>query len=248
MDWHNVCVIDKKDNRDITEDIQEIRKDVDSSRYHIIFNRSQTEFHYSFSRIAYLDKPTHIDIRNMLVFSKGKLQPEIKEMIRFDEWCRILYFDDVLSTVPYEDLQFVKDKRSEKHISEVMDYLMDVAETEEEKQPGDNDEEPGFLTSQLRSIPVMGDSVLSSFLEQDSPIIHSDSRPVIAPFSSNSSQLKAIHNALSYNLSIIQGPPGTGKTQTILNIIANLISRGKTIAVVSGNNRNSRSRCIYSTT
>lgn len=37
-------------------------------------------------------------------------------------------------------------------------------------------------------------------------------------------------------LSVIQGPPGTGKTQTILNIVANCILRGQTVAVVSGNN------------
>ena len=37
-------------------------------------------------------------------------------------------------------------------------------------------------------------------------------------------------------MSIIQGPPGTGKTQTILNIIANLLIAGKTVLVVSNNN------------
>lgn len=35
---------------------------------------------------------------------------------------------------------------------------------------------------------------------------------------------------------MIEGPPGTGKTQTILNLIANLLYRGKTIAVLSNNN------------
>ena len=35
---------------------------------------------------------------------------------------------------------------------------------------------------------------------------------------------------------MIQGPPGTGKTQTILNIIANLLANGKTVLVVSNNN------------
>lgn len=34
----------------------------------------------------------------------------------------------------------------------------------------------------------------------------------------------------------MQGPPGTGKTQTILNIIANILVRGKTVQVVSNNN------------
>ena len=37
-------------------------------------------------------------------------------------------------------------------------------------------------------------------------------------------------------MSVIQGPPGTGKTQTILNIIANIVRQGKTVLVVSNNN------------
>ena len=37
-------------------------------------------------------------------------------------------------------------------------------------------------------------------------------------------------------VSIIQGPPGTGKTQTILNIIANLLINNKTVLIVSNNN------------
>ena len=32
-----------------------------------------------------------------------------------------------------------------------------------------------------------------------------------------------VKNALENQISVIQGPPGTGKTQTILNIIANLL-------------------------
>ena len=59
---------------------------------------------------------------------------------------------------------------------------------------------------------------------------------VIYPFGLNQSQKTAVENALSSQVSIIQGPPGTGKTQTILNIIANVVRNGQTVAVVSNNN------------
>lgn len=58
----------------------------------------------------------------------------------------------------------------------------------------------------------------------------------IFPFGCNRSQYDAVVNALNNQMSIIQGPPGTGKTQTILNIIANLLVAEKTIQVVSNNN------------
>lgn len=60
--------------------------------------------------------------------------------------------------------------------------------------------------------------------------------PLIFPFGSNLSQIKAVENAFASQVSVIQGPPGTGKTQTILNIIANILIREMTVAVVSNNN------------
>lgn len=61
-------------------------------------------------------------------------------------------------------------------------------------------------------------------------------RQVYYPFGCNASQKAAVEAALTHQVSIIQGPPGTGKTQTILNIIANLLMKGKTVLVVSNNN------------
>lgn len=58
----------------------------------------------------------------------------------------------------------------------------------------------------------------------------------IFPFGCNRSQYKAVRNALENEMSIIQGPPGTGKTQTILNILANLLLDGQTMEIVSNNN------------
>ncbi|KPX84051.1 ATP-binding protein [Pseudomonas meliae] len=58
----------------------------------------------------------------------------------------------------------------------------------------------------------------------------------IFPFGLNESQLQAVEQAFLSQISVIEGPPGTGKTQTILNIIANILLQGKTVAVVSNNN------------
>lgn len=63
-----------------------------------------------------------------------------------------------------------------------------------------------------------------------------DVNPLVFPFQFNKSQLNATRKVFKNELSIIQGPPGTGKTQTILNIIANILIRGKNVAVVSNNN------------
>lgn len=60
--------------------------------------------------------------------------------------------------------------------------------------------------------------------------------PLIYPFGGNASQQRAIQAAFGNQISIIQGPPGTGKTQTILNIVANLVVQEKTVLVVSNNN------------
>ncbi len=63
-----------------------------------------------------------------------------------------------------------------------------------------------------------------------------ETEPILLLSHSNFSQKQAINNALSKPVSIIEGPPGTGKTTVILNIVSNLVVRGKRVVVVSKNN------------
>ncbi|MBB5841271.1 AAA domain-containing protein [Kribbella italica] len=59
----------------------------------------------------------------------------------------------------------------------------------------------------------------------------------IYPFRCNLSQRQAVENALTNAVSVIEGPPGTGKTETILNLVANIIASGtQTVGVVSFGN------------
>lgn len=91
------------------------------------------------------------------------------------------------------------------------------------------------IQRQLERLPAVAGTALHAYCtghsEQRTPLEH-----LIYPFGINASQLKAVENAFRAQVSIIQGPPGTGKTQTILNIIANILLQSKTVAILSNNN------------
>lgn len=79
-------------------------------------------------------------------------------------------------------------------------------------------------------------SVFSAYVDGLAPVSTDYNRTIIFPFGCNRSQRRATESAMSNSMSIIEGPPGTGKTQTILNIIANIIYSGKSVTVISNNN------------
>ncbi|MGJ7509870.1 DUF3320 domain-containing protein [Variovorax sp. GT1P44] len=56
---------------------------------------------------------------------------------------------------------------------------------------------------------------------------------ILAPLLSDSSQLKAICAVDTGRDLVLEGPPGTGKSQTITNIIAHSLGKGKTVLFVS---------------
>lgn len=56
---------------------------------------------------------------------------------------------------------------------------------------------------------------------------------ILLPVPADSSQLEAIFEAVSGTSFILHGPPGTGKSQTITNIIANALYRGKRVLFVA---------------
>jgi len=116
----------------------------------------------------------------------------------------------------------------------VFNYLKEIANTVGLKtEEGDN-----ILSRSYDSISeIPEDCILGSFLNDSLPTRNgSSTNPDFFPFGFNLSQRNAVNTAFSNNLSVIEGPPGTGKTQTILNIIANAVLNGQSVAVVSSNN------------
>lgn len=88
---------------------------------------------------------------------------------------------------------------------------------------------------QFDILPKTQESVLHSYLTGSVKTLTTPPF-LIYPFGINESQKKAVESAFSSQVSIIQGPPGTGKTQTILNIIANILINKQSVAIISNNN------------
>ena len=123
---------------------------------------------------------------------------------------------------------------AEKHTGTVFGYLKNIASLSEMKNYNG---EKILVKNYDRVRLVNPDSALALYLNPNSrKIAWNGAFHPIFPFGCNNSQFKAVTNALENSFSIIQGPPGTGKTQTILNIIANLLVWNKTVLVVSNNN------------
>ncbi|OLU13194.1 helicase [Pseudomonas sp. PA1(2017)] len=91
------------------------------------------------------------------------------------------------------------------------------------------------VVRQLERLPANADTALHAYCTAQNGALDGG-EGLIFPFGLNESQLAAVERAFSAQVSVIEGPPGTGKTQTILNIIANILLRGQTVAVLSNNN------------
>ena len=131
-------------------------------------------------------------------------------------------------------VKIVKSAIISKKSNELFQYLNQIADTvglitEEGKN---------ILADSYSKITFIPEySILANFLNGVQPTANNSSKPIeIFPFGFNVSQKEAINKAFLSPLSVIEGPPGTGKTQTILNIIANAVMNGQSVAVVSSNN------------
>ena len=136
------------------------------------------------------------------------------------------------------NVQIIESITNEEQAGDCLAYLSELADQIGIKITNDNGEEFNILSHYYSKIGFVDEeSMLGAFLT--GRLANNEARELVEPiypFGLNLSQKAAVDNALKNKLSIIEGPPGTGKTQTILNIIANIVMRGQSVAVVSSNN------------
>ena len=117
----------------------------------------------------------------------------------------------------------------------IFDYFLRVAHARVAQASEQNKPIAENVQRQLEKLTPLEDTALHAYCTGRNRARQS-AGSFIFPFGINESQLKAVERAFSSQISVIEGPPGTGKTQTILNIIANIVLQGKTVAILSNNN------------
>lgn len=196
---------------------------------------SGKEYTYKNENIKKLSDPEKINVEKLFLWeSSTGYRIKAVEMYTFRKtYCHILDGGGKWRLFLISEL-VLDDTLQDKGARDVYEYLVKAASL----NPLTNDEGERLLEKEYSRINGMKDSIAKHYLNPKKYVIHKNKMPdaLIFPFGGNLSQFKAVENALSNNLSVIEGPPGTGKTQTILNIIANVIASGKSVEIVSNNN------------
>ncbi|WP_138437659.1 AAA domain-containing protein [Marinobacter shengliensis] len=118
----------------------------------------------------------------------------------------------------------------------VFHYFTAVANVRQDRAESAADGEiAANVVRQLEKLPASADTALQAYCTGRNGTL-TPAQELIYPFGLNESQLAAVEQAFRAQVSVIEGPPGTGKTQTILNILANILLREQTVAVLSNNN------------
>lgn len=234
MDERKNLILIKGENK--TWQIQRCHYDPKDQRYHVTFDNGKT-YPYAYNSVDWRKDPEVLNPALYQIANIGTNFNNIQAIYAFrgyEEWWHIEFEGGKSRTYRKSELQISKSCLDHERAKSKLSYLRDIAGINELK----NDDGEVLLKKQYEKLTFVGEeSVLAAYLYPEQYKVKTfKTGPLIFPFGGNSSQFKAVENALSKQMSVIQGPPGTGKTQTILNIIANLLIRGKTIQVVSNNN------------
>lgn len=193
--------------------------------YDVYYKNSDKKLFYPFERIQILNRIERININNHDVVINEHIY-DVKYIDKYEYgFFKISYGRTNIITKHYT--------LSKGKYKNVLGYYKDLASYAGEIT---TDSEPlYFLAKNYSRISASADSIVYQYLSGINKKRKFDDF-IIVPFDFNQSQHKAIKTALSNSISIIEGPPGTGKTQTILNLISNIITNNNNCAVISNNN------------
>lgn len=216
---------------DKTQEIDVIEKDILERKIKITYKRGKT-YSYNMENVRIFNLQREILLKDQVAYINGMPEYQPQRILDFGSKIRIYRFDGSYKTIDRTDFSLISSDAKTKNVKEVLLYLKEISSFLSDKE-----DEEAFLYKEMKRLNfIHSESVLGSYLgNQLISRRNIEDNTLIFPFQFNLSQKDALEKALSHSISVIEGPPGTGKTQTILNILANLIIRKKSVAVVSNN-------------
>lgn len=223
---------------DKTFQVESIR--LDSHQYAIKFQNSDKTYSYSGNKVLWLANPLTLDIENCHVYVNGQRENNVMSMHQFVgdtvKFYAIKYANGFVRHFPGDIVDISRSCIVGKAAG-VFDYMHQCAGISTLGADKEDVTSEGILSAIYSHIDYVDEKTAASvYLDPQRGIKESKTDTMLFPFGCNASQERAVKAALSSQISVIQGPPGTGKTQTILNIIANLLVERKSILIVSNNN------------
>ena len=219
-----------------TEEVDHIQYDPETHKYYVRFTNGRA-YLYRYDNIEWIGKPDCFNVSKFEVYHKKKLL-ELEKLYlftgKYDKYWYAVFQDESAHTYRFSELKIVEACATSETSKSIMEYLNKVAEYVGLK----DDKGENILLKKYSRLPEFTlKRVISLYINPGKYRIKSkNDNTLIFPFGCNASQFNAVKNAMENRISVIEGPPGTGKTQTILNIIANIVVQGKTIEMVSYNN------------
>ncbi len=209
-------------------------------KYNIVFkNNPYKTYSYSRNKVKWFTNPVKFNPEHCHIYHGSRQLYSLSYIATFQQgyqqYWYIEYSNGAYANYSSSEIRVVKSCLDDRQAKSTFEYLRSVAAINPLKS--EDDGKP-LLLRQYQNIDFVGDDRAAAVYLN--PKNFQSARYIaptlIFPFGCNASQQKAVQAAFEHQLSIIQGPPGTGKTQTILNIVANIIAQGKSVMVVSNNN------------
>lgn len=188
-------------------------------------------------RIIYLTED--IDPSSIILFHNNNPLQNITSIKSYENlYYRVAFKKQPPRMYSCHELQISQNCISTDHNKMLFSYFKEIGTNIGLNYINDEGEGRNILKSHYEKINgISSVSVLYKYFNPDKNLnTYNPPKTIIYPFGINSSQKEAVEKALTSQVSVIQGPPGTGKTQTILNIISNVIMSGKSVAMCAGNN------------
>lgn len=222
-----------------TSEVKFCRYNAAEKTMEVEFNNGK-KYPYAYENVEWLKEPKMLNPTMYHISRNGRELFDIEGIYVFSGasgcYYHICFCNGSMRDYPGRELTVSESCLKQKHAASVFEYIKQIAGLSQLRNEKTGEK---ILAKRFEKITYVGnDTALANYLNpaMRAPNKQRQEYIPIFPFGCNNSQYKAVKNAMENQISVIQGPPGTGKTQTILNIIANIIMQGKTVQIVSNNN------------